>query len=167
MSISLNERKAEVRIQFKDIAFDIFGTSAHGDVSVARNELVIRVQPGEAVYLKVMTKRPGMDFIPEQTELDLTYSHRYEHLKLPDAYERLLLDVFSGSQTNFVRYDELDEAWRIFTPALQELEKEKIKPFPYPHGSRNGPPEADELMRRVGFIYSNAYRWTPRVSSTK
>ncbi|KAH9284811.1 Glucose-6-phosphate 1-dehydrogenase [Echinococcus granulosus] len=157
---ALNERKAEVRIQFKDIAFDIFGTDAQGDVSVARNELVIRVQPGEAVYLKLMTKQPGMDLIPEQTELDLTYSHRYEHLKLPDAYERLLLDVFSGSQTNFVRFDELDEAWRIFTPALQELEKQKIKPIPYVHGSRNGPPEADELMGRVGFVYWSAYHWT-------
>ena len=57
-----------------------------------------------------------------------------QHLKLPDAYERLLLDVFSGSQTNFVRFDELDEAWRIFTPALQELEANHVKPFPYVHG---------------------------------
>ncbi len=57
-----------------------------------------------------------------------------QHLKLPDAYERLLLDVFSGSQTNFVRVDELDEAWRIFTPALQELERQKVKPLPYKYG---------------------------------
>ncbi|VDN96438.1 unnamed protein product [Rodentolepis nana] len=131
---ALNDRKAEVRIQFKDLAFDIFDRPNQGDTPVVRNELVIRVQPGEAVYLKVMTKRPGMSFIPEQTELDLTYSSRYEDLKLPDAYERLLLDVFSGSQTNFVRFDELDEAWRIFTPALQELETKKIKPFPYKYG---------------------------------
>ncbi|KAM7535358.1 hypothetical protein Aperf_G00000101743 [Anoplocephala perfoliata] len=158
---ALNDRKAEVRIQFKDLAFDIFGQSPQGEPRVARNELVIRVQPDEAVYLKLMTKRPGMDFIPEQTELDLTYSARYENIKLPDAYERLLLDVFSGSQTNFVRFDELDEAWRIFTPALKELESKNIKPFPYKYGSRNGPPEADELMRRVGFVYSGLYHWNP------
>ena len=48
---ALNERKAEVRIQFKDVAGDIFPS---GDVK--RNELVIRVQPDEAVYLKMMTK---------------------------------------------------------------------------------------------------------------
>ncbi|VUZ42739.1 unnamed protein product [Hymenolepis diminuta] len=159
---ALDDRKAEVRIQFKDVAIDIFGTPAQGDTPVVRNELVIRVQPDEAVYLKLMTKRPGMDFVPEETELDLTYSSRYENLKLPDAYERLLLDVFSGSQTNFVRFDELDEAWRIFTPALQELETKAIKPFPYKYGSRNGPSEADELMRRVGFVYTGLYRWNPR-----
>ena len=67
-----------MRIQFKDIGFDIFGNTAKGDSAVVRNELVIRVQPDEAVYLKLMTKRPGMDLIPEQTELDLTYSHRYK-----------------------------------------------------------------------------------------
>lgn len=79
ISISaLDDRKAEVRIQFKDVAIDIFGTPAQGDTPVVRNELVIRVQPDEAVYLKLMTKRPGMDFVPEETELDLTYSSRYE-----------------------------------------------------------------------------------------
>ena len=69
---ALNERKAEVRIQFKDVPGDIF------DNSCARNELVIRVQPDEAVYMKILTKKPGMNFSPEETELDLTYKNRYE-----------------------------------------------------------------------------------------
>ena len=67
----MNERKAEIRIQFKDVPGVIF------DTTCARNELVIRVQPGEAVYMKIMTKKPGMNFTPEETELDLTYGHRY------------------------------------------------------------------------------------------
>lgn len=70
---ALNERKAEVRIQFKDVAGDIFPS---GDVK--RNELVIRVQPDEAVYLKMMTKSPGMSFGCEETELDLSYNSRYK-----------------------------------------------------------------------------------------
>lgn len=68
---ALNERKAEIRIQFKEVPGAIF------DTPCARNELVIRVQPGEAVYMKIMTKRPGINFTPEETELDLTYKHRY------------------------------------------------------------------------------------------
>lgn len=47
-----------------------------------RNELVIRVQPDEAVYVRVMTKRPGMAFDVEETELDLTYSDK-EKWKVP------------------------------------------------------------------------------------
>ena len=65
--------------------------------------MVLRVQPGEAVYVKVMTKTPGMSFSLEETELDLTYNSRYKSARLPDAYERLILDCFVGSQMHFVR----------------------------------------------------------------
>ncbi|KAG2455779.1 glucose-6-phosphate 1-dehydrogenase [Polypterus senegalus] len=149
---ALNERKAEVRLQFSDVPGDIF------DRHCKRNELVIRVQPNEAVYAKMMTKKPGMFFNPEESELDLTYGSRYKDVKLPDAYERLILDVFCGSQMHFVRSDELREAWRIFTPLLHEIEHEKIKPIPYMYGSR-GPPEADELLKKVGFRYEGTYKW--------
>lgn len=69
---ALNERKAEIRIQFRDVAGDIFNGQ------VKRNELVMRVQPGEAVYVKMMTKDPGMTFKLAETELDLTYTSRYK-----------------------------------------------------------------------------------------
>lgn len=73
---ALNERKAEVRLQFTDVPGDIF------DGRCQRNELVVRVQPDEAIYLKMMTKRPGVYFSPEETELDLTYKSRYKVLKI-------------------------------------------------------------------------------------
>lgn len=69
---ALNERKAEVRIQYRDVPGDIFSGK------LKRNELVIRVQPGEAVYVKMMTKTPGMTFDMEETELDLSYGSRYK-----------------------------------------------------------------------------------------
>ncbi|XP_030589365.1 glucose-6-phosphate 1-dehydrogenase-like [Archocentrus centrarchus] len=149
---ALNERKAEVRLQFTDVPGDIFGDSCQ------RNELVVRVQPDEAIYLKMTTKRPGVYFNPEETELDLTYKSRYKDVKLPDAYERLILDVFCGNQMHFVRSDELREAWRIFTPLLHQIEREKTCPIPYSYGSR-GPREADDLMKRVGFRYEGTYKW--------
>uniref|UniRef100_A0A8C3JST9 glucose-6-phosphate dehydrogenase (NADP(+)) n=1 Tax=Calidris pygmaea TaxID=425635 RepID=A0A8C3JST9_9CHAR len=69
---ALNERKAEVRLQFREVPGDIFGRQCK------RNELVVRVQPDEAVYTKLMTKKPGMFFNPEESELDLTYGNRYK-----------------------------------------------------------------------------------------
>lgn len=68
---ALNERKAEVRIQFKDAPGNIFAGSCR------RNELVIRLQPNEAMYMKLMMKQPGMSFQPVESELDLTYTARY------------------------------------------------------------------------------------------
>jgi len=53
---------------------------------------------------------------------------------MPEAYERLILDVFCGSQINFVRIDELAEAWRIFTPVLHAIEAQKPKPVTYKYG---------------------------------
>lgn len=149
---ALNERKAEVRIQYKDVPGDIFEGHAK------RNELVIRVQPGEALYLKMMSKSPGMKFDLVETELDLTYSMRYRGADVPDAYERLILDVFTGTQMHFVRADELKEAWRIFTPILNKLEEQKIKPVPYVYGSR-GPNEADKKLYGYDFKYSGSYKW--------
>lgn len=71
-------------------------------------------------------------------------------MKLPDACEHLILDIFCGSQMHFVHSDELQEARWIFTPLLRQIEHEKPQPIPYVYGSR-GPSEADELMKRVGF----------------
>jgi len=106
-----------------------------------------------------LTKTPGISFQIEETELDLTYGHRYKDVKLPDAYERLILDVFTGSQMHFVRSDELAEAWRIFTPLLKQIENETtIKPIPYLYGSR-GPKEGDEMCSNNDFKYYGSYKW--------
>ncbi|CAI2350447.1 unnamed protein product [Caenorhabditis sp. 36 PRJEB53466] len=150
---ALNEKKAEVRIQFKEVSGDIYPAG-----ELKRSELVMRVQPNEAVYMKLMTKKPGMGFGVEETELDLTYNNRYKEVRLPDAYERLFLEVFMGSQINFVRTDELEYAWRILTPVLEQLEKEKVKPVEYKFGSR-GPTESDELMKKYGFVFTGTYKW--------
>jgi len=70
--LALNEKKADVRIQFREVAGNIF----HSD-AIQRNELILRVQPGEAVYMKLMSKKPGMLFDSEETELDFTYGSKY------------------------------------------------------------------------------------------
>lgn len=41
------------------------------------------------------------------SELDLSYTQRYKDLRIPDAYERLILDAIRGDQQHFVRRDEL------------------------------------------------------------
>ena len=49
--------------------------------------------------------------------------------KPPEAYARLLLDVIRGDHAHFVRADELEEAWRVFTPLLKEVEAEGVNPI--------------------------------------
>eukprot|EP01120_Amphizonella_sp_Union-15-10_P007063 TRINITY_DN2349_c0_g1_i5.p1 TRINITY_DN2349_c0_g1~~TRINITY_DN2349_c0_g1_i5.p1 ORF type:complete len:551 (+),score=131.35 TRINITY_DN2349_c0_g1_i5:64-1653(+) len=153
---ALNERKAEIRVQFKEAPGQLFSTS--------RNELVCLLQPKEAVYLKTMIKVPGLSSELVQGELDLSYDSRFKEAAkgLPDAYERLILDVIRGDHNLFVRNDELDAAWKIFTPLLHHLANEKVKPILYPFGSR-GPKEADELAANNGFKRTTGYKWGNKI----
>lgn len=48
--------------------------------------------PGEAIYTKMVVKRPGLDMAADMSELDLSYGERYSNVLIPDAYERLILD---------------------------------------------------------------------------
>ena len=125
---ALNEQKTEIRIQFRDVTSGIFK-------DIPRNELVIRVQPNESIYIKMNSKLPGLSMQTVSTELDLTYRRRFSDLKIPEAYESLILDALKGDHSNFVRDDELDASWRIFTPLLHYLdEKSEVQPMQYPYG---------------------------------
>lgn len=148
---ALDSKAVVIRIQFRDEILP-FGDRTQ------RNELVIRAQPNEAMYLKIAAKSPGIGSDVMMTELDLTYKQRYDSVRLPDAYESLINEVVQGNSTNFVRDDELDAAWRIYTPLLHAIDAGHAKPTPYPMGSR-GPPAADELVERVGFKRSTDYQW--------
>ena len=142
-----------------------------------------------------MTKSPGMSFSLQETELDLTYKSRYRLLsffsllyssmnllrdaRLPEAYERLILDVFVGSQMHFVRWsinsivaniasfiapltsewvkccrsDELAEAWRIFTPLLHAIDNEKPQPIKW---------EQNQTDQKFYFMFTSRYRYGSR-----
>mmetsp|Transcript_45217 Transcript_45217/g.102383 ORF Transcript_45217/g.102383 Transcript_45217/m.102383 type:complete len:518 (-) Transcript_45217:42-1595(-) len=150
---ALNERKAEIRIQFKDAPASKFMFDGQ---KCPRNELVMRLQPDEAVYMKVNVKEPGLASKPVQSELDLSYKSRYEEIYSPDAYTRLLLEALRGNQENFVRSDNLLESWKLFTPLLEELDKEI--PLEYRYGSR-GPQAADDKVHSIGFHYDPEYKW--------
>jgi glucose-6-phosphate 1-dehydrogenase len=150
---AMDTTKVEIRIQFKKLSGSLFD-------DVARNELVFHVQPGEAMYMKFNNKSPGFSFDSMITELDLTYKTRYNNLKVPEAYESLILDVMRGDHSNFVRDDELVAAWRIFTPILHQIENDKIKPEPYAYGSR-GPKNVDDFVYKYGVerLSQDNYQW--------
>ncbi|KAK3023600.1 hypothetical protein RJ639_044060 [Escallonia herrerae] len=147
---ALNSRKAEIRVQFKDVPGQKQG----------RNEFVIRLQPSEAMYMKLTVKQPGLEMSTIQSELDLSYGQRYQGVPIPEAYERLILDTIRGDQQHFVRRDELKAAWEIFTPLLHRIDRGEVKSVSYKPGSR-GPVEADQLLERAGYVQTHGYIWIP------
>lgn len=152
---ALDESKVEIRIQFKQVAKGIFK-------EIHRNELVIRVQPSEAVYLKINSKVPGISTETSLTELDLTYANRYsKDFWIPEAYEALIRDCYLGNHANFVRDDELDVSWQLFTPLLNYIESaEGPKPEIYPYGSK-GPKGLRQFLLKHGYAFDpdGSYQW--------
>ena len=82
---------------------------------------------------------PGRPLRLERLPLDFYYEERYP--ELPEAYQTLLVDVVDGDQTLFVRADEVEAAWRLFAPALDDT----LPVYGYEAGSW-GPAEADALL---------------------
>jgi glucose-6-phosphate 1-dehydrogenase len=128
---ALDQRVNEVRVRFRPVAANLFGPSLG---TMAPNELVIRIQPDEAIDLRIMNKAPGLDMVLQQTRLNLRYQAAFD-ATIPDAYECLLLDVIQGDRSLFIRADELAAAWDIFTPVLAALEERAVQPERYPFGS--------------------------------
>ncbi|KAL3160128.1 hypothetical protein ABBQ32_010902 [Trebouxia sp. C0010 RCD-2024] len=152
---ALNERKVEIRIQFRPPAAEL-----NQSLDPLRNELVIRLQPDEAIYLKIVVKKPGQDNTPIMSEMDLTYKERYTEAYIPEAYERLILDAIRGDQQHFVRRDELRAAWAVYTPLLHAIDAGKVELLSYPYGTR-GPPQSDVLVSKSGFVKNAEYKWKP------
>ncbi|CUE67103.1 Glucose-6-phosphate dehydrogenase, putative [Bodo saltans] len=153
---ALESKAVRIRIQFHEEVRPFLNRTQ-------RNELVICAQPTEAMYMKITTKTPGLGkelIDTHQTELDLTYHNRYA-VSLPDAYESLISEAVGGNSTNFVRSDELEAAWAIFTPLLHSIDKGEVKPLPYQAGSR-GPAEADAMLA-AEYRRNEGYQWESKM----
>jgi len=141
----LDARMTEIRIQFKEAPGNIFCEIGG---CPEPNQLVIRVQPDEAIHFRIVSKVPGLQFALEARDLDMQYKTAFSET-IPDAYENLLLDVICGNKSLFIRNDELAAAWDIFTPVLHEIDKRAAAPEPYAFGS-SGPAGCMKLRERLG-----------------
>ena len=82
--------------------------------------------------------------------MEFHYATTFQGSRIPDAYERLLLDVLEGDPTNFTRADAIEESWKIIDPIHECWDGPEAPPLEtYPRGSW-GPPSADELIQRRG-----------------
>ena len=143
---ALNERVCEVRLHFR------------GSPDSQPNALVMRLQPTPKVFFTANIKTPGFASTPACAHLGVDYTNHLQDI--PDAYTRLLLDCFRAQQENFVRDDELLEAWRVFTPVLHETEREKVQPLPYNRGTM-GPELRADFLKKVGVTQP----WLPPASA--
>lgn len=144
----LRARTSEIAVVFKDPPHSIFGEQE----GRRGNVLVIRLQPNEGMHLRVTIKEPGpggMRLV--EVPLDMTFKEALgpDAEEVPDAYERLIMDVIRGNQTLFMRGDEVEAAWAWTDPLIEAWQKAGTRPATYEPGS-SGPDDALMLLHRDG-----------------
>jgi len=107
--------------------------------------LLMGIQPYECVRMEMQVKEPGLEMKTRTTSLDASF--REEHEAAYDAYEDLLLDVIEGDRTLFLRYDEVEWAWRVVDPVLRVWAMERDFIHTYPAGTW-GPQETQRLFEK-------------------
>ena len=146
----LPTRVSEAVIHFHSTPHRLFNFSS-GAIN-HDNQLVLRIQPDEGILLKIGMKVPGTGFNVQEVNMDFHYSDLND-TKLPEAYERLLLDCMNGDATLYSRGDAVNEAWRFIDPILKYWQQNPSdRLHGYPSGTW-GPNIADNLIEGEGLSW--------------
>jgi glucose-6-phosphate 1-dehydrogenase len=81
------------------------------------------IQPNECLKLEIQVKESGLEMKTRMISLDAIY--RSDSEESHDAYEDLLLDIMDGDHSLFLRYDEVEWAWRVVDPILKVWSMER------------------------------------------
>mgnify|MGYP001167377005 FL=1 len=148
----LPTKVTEVVITFKTPPHTLF--QKHEQVTHLHNQIVMRIQPDEGLLLKFGMKVPGSGFNVKTTGMDFHYSDLAEE-KVPEAYERLLLDVMKGDPTLYTHGDSVIEVWKFLKP-IQDVwaNDPNVKIYGYPAGTW-GPSVADNLIEGEDLFWRN------------
>jgi glucose-6-phosphate 1-dehydrogenase len=139
----LPARVTEIVIHFKQVPHHLFNNMELP--GLVDNQLVIRIQPDEGILLKFRMKTPGAGFLVQTVNMDFHYSDLAE-IRLPSAYERLLLDCMQGDATLYSRGDAVEEAWKFVQPILNAWKNNPDIPvYGYPAGTW-GPEKSEKLI---------------------
>lgn len=65
-----------MRVQFRHVPGNLYNRNRGTGLDKATNELVIRIQPDEAIYLKINNKIPGLGMRMDLSDLNLLYKSR-------------------------------------------------------------------------------------------
>ncbi|MEG3987079.1 glucose-6-phosphate dehydrogenase [Microcoleus sp. S28C3] len=143
----LPKKVSEIAIQFREVPLMIFQSAAQ---QTTPNVLTMRVHPNEGISLRFEAKMPGPDLRTRTVDMDFSYGSSFG-VTSSDAYDRLLIDCMLGDQTLFTRSDEVEEAWRVVTPALMAWESSNEQELvPKYEAGTWEPAEAELLINRDG-----------------
>jgi len=132
----------QIVIQFRKPPHSLFDDSERR--LQESNRLVIQIQPAEGIQLHFHTKVPDAGMQLRLTDLNFSFRDKFRG-GLPEAYQRLLLDILQGDASLFSRSDEVELAWNIIDPIQQAWDADQPRLELYESGGW-GPPHAWQWM---------------------
>ena len=112
------------------------------------NHVTLQIQPNEGIGIRLAAKKPGLATSLEPVDMEFCYKTSFD-IPLPDAYERLLLDIILGDQSLFLSQEIVEESWKVIDPIREVWDAATPKLAIYEPGSW-GPKEADDLIEKDG-----------------
>jgi glucose-6-phosphate 1-dehydrogenase len=109
---------------------------------------VIQSQPAEGIPLHFQTKVPDEEMKLRLTDLEFRFAEAFK--AIPEAYERLLLDVLEGDQSLFSRKDEVELSWSIIDPIHQAWQETGQPPLATYERDGWGPEQAARWIEWQG-----------------
>ncbi len=141
----LAKQMSMIALRFRDPPQQLFRNTSLENMTP--NWILLSLQPNESMHLEIHAKQPGLGMQTHVIQMNAGY--RQDSEPLPDAYEALLSDIIRGDATNFIRFDEVEWAWRVVDPILKFWEQEGNYVHTYPAGSW-GPAQANRLFEKAG-----------------
>jgi glucose-6-phosphate 1-dehydrogenase len=147
----LARKTTQIVVQFKPAPHYAFPDSASAEWRA--NRLIISIAPDMAIRLQVQAKRPGQTLLIDPVEMVFAYQTSFGEQQ-PEAYETLLWDALTGDATLFMRADQVDAAWEVVMPILDNWSRNQQPDLmvTYAPGSW-GPAEAETLAGQDGFTW--------------
>jgi glucose-6-phosphate 1-dehydrogenase len=146
----LPKRMSEVVLTFREAPVHLF--DAAGGAPTA-NQLILRIQPDEGAEFKFEVKAPGSGMRSRPVDMAFSYDDSFGEPS-DEGYVRLLADAMLGDPTLFTRADEVEAAWRLYTPLLELIEE---SPWQLPvqnYEARTwGPAAADSLLADDNLVW--------------
>jgi glucose-6-phosphate 1-dehydrogenase len=146
----LAENMSLIAIRFRHPPQLLFHDTAAAHIDP--NWVLLSIQPTECMHIELHAKEPGFGMNTRIVRLNASY--RASEATTMEAYKTLLLDVIEGDRSLFIRFDEVEWAWRVVDPILREWSRNREFIATYPAGTW-GPREASRLFEREDQFWRN------------
>ncbi len=143
----MNETISVITIQFKPVPHQSFPLETTENWQP--NRLILNIQPHMGIRMRFQAKRPGLKMLLNPVDMVFNYADSYT-TGTPEAYETLLLDIFQGDATLFMRADQVEAAWSILMPIINAWDANTSPNFPNYESGTHGPEDAEALIAKDG-----------------